>query len=378
MTETPSIAFVWAQFAPYHADRCIAVANCLGSNWQVHGIEIADRSRTYTWAPARGDGSYHHETLFPGRNAEAVPTWRRLGRLWPRLRSCQTVFLCNYERPETFLLAWVLRWRGVRVVLMFDSTAADKPRWAGRERLKSAALAPYCAFLVAGPASHAYLRALGAGDRPVAYGYDTLDTSRIRAEAAAPPAPDGSAHTERVFLVVARFVAKKNLDTVLDAYGRYHAQTTAKGRKPRPLWLCGDGPLRPELEARAAREAADGIRFLGFRQPHAVSALLAHALALLLPSWSEPWGLVVNEAFAMGVPALVSNRAGAAQDLVRDGESGHLLDPAAPAAWADAMTRLDRDAEHWRHLAAGARSDAGRGDVRHFAEGVAALLESPA
>ena len=43
---------------------------------------------------------------------------------------------------------------------------------------------------------------------------------------------------------------------------------------------------------------------------------------LVLPSISETWGLVVNEAFAAGKPVIVSNKVGCAIDLVKDGENG--------------------------------------------------------
>lgn len=46
---------------------------------------------------------------------------------------------------------------------------------------------------------------------------------------------------------------------------------------------------------------------------------------LILPSYDEPWGLVVNEAMAAGLPVIVSNECGCSLDLVRDGENGYIL-----------------------------------------------------
>jgi len=54
-----------------------------------------------------------------------------------------------------------------------------------------------------------------------------------------------------------------------------------------------------------------------------------YALAdvLVLPSFSEPWGLVVNEAMVCGLPVIVSNRAGASFDLVKNGKNGFTFNP---------------------------------------------------
>ena len=372
-----AVAVVWAQHAPYHVDRLTALAEAVGSGWRVTGIAEAPASAKYAWAaPAPGNG-YHPVTLFrrPAERVRGLPRLRALARA---TRGHGHVFLCNYERPTTWLLALWLRARGTRVWLMFDSTRADKPRRAWHEALKRIALAPYHGALVGGAASRAYLRALGVRRRPVATGYDTLAVARVRREAATSPAPHGLPFERRGFLVVARCVPEKNLGAALDAYARYAETAHRAGRAPRALWICGDGPKRAALEAQARALGLARCRFLGFRQPEGVARLLGHALAVLLPSRSEPWGLAANEALALGVPVLVSNRAGCAGDLVQDDTNGRVLDPAQPAAWADALCRLDRDRAAWQRLAEGARDSADAGDVRHFAAGAARLLGAAA
>jgi len=368
-----TVAVVWQQHAPYHVDRLEALAERLGPAWRVVGVRVAPCSGTYAWAPAAGGMGYTPVTLFH-EDADRVRGIRRLIGLWRATHGCAHVFLCHYERPTTWLLAVARRLAGRRVWLMFDSTHADARRFAARECIKWLALAPYHGALVSGDASRRYLRALGVRTRPIATGYDTLSVARVRREAGAPPAPAGTPHAARVFLIVARCVPKKNLATALDAYAAYADHAHAAGRTPRALWLCGDGPERPRLERRVEALGLTRVRFLGFRQPAEVARMLGHALALLLPSRSEPWGLVVNEAFAMGVPALLSHAAGSAHELVRDGANGGVLDPAAADAWAAAMADLDADPDTWRRLALGARDSADAGDVRHFASGAAHLL----
>ena len=96
------------------------------------------------------------------------------------------------------------------------------------------------------------------------------------------------------------------------------------------LVICGDGPLAPEIkQAIAQSRCAPAIHCPGFLQSDALPRWYAHAGAFVLPSLSEPWGLVVNEAAASGLPLLVSSRAGCAATLVPepDGTTGSRFDP---------------------------------------------------
>jgi glycosyltransferase involved in cell wall biosynthesis len=63
---------------------------------------------------------------------------------------------------------------------------------------------------------------------------------------------------------------------------------------------------------------------------------------LLLPSWDEPFGLVVAEAMAVGTPVLVTERGGV-REYVQDRVNGRLLPPRDPAAWSSAVVDLLED-----------------------------------
>jgi glycosyltransferase involved in cell wall biosynthesis len=87
------------------------------------------------------------------------------------------------------------------------------------------------------------------------------------------------------------------------------------------LVLVGDGPLRDELEQLAGAQA-DKIHFLGFQNQSQMPVVYAASNALVLTSQTETWGLVVNEAFACGIPAIVSDTIGCIPDLIHEGETG--------------------------------------------------------
>ncbi|MBI3273470.1 MAG: glycosyltransferase family 4 protein [Planctomycetes bacterium] len=139
-------------------------------------------------------------------------------------------------------------------------------------------------------------------------------------------------------LFVGRLVAVKGVASLLGAF------SAVLGRLPDArLALVGDGPLRAELESRAERACGGRVRFFGSVAPAELARFYAAADLLVLPSLEEPWGIVVNEAMAFGLPVLASDRVGAAHDLVLPGETGYRVPAGSDREWADALVRLLSD-----------------------------------
>ena len=126
----------------------------------------------------------------------------------------------------------------------------------------------------------------------------------------------------------------------MTGFARARSRTAA----PLALWLVGDDPFgdgRERAEATAARlELGDSVRFLGIRRdvPH----LMAAADVFTMTSLWEGLGLVFLEAMATGRPVLASG-VSAVPEVVVDGETGLLVPPSDPDAWAAAAVRLAAD-----------------------------------
>jgi glycosyltransferase involved in cell wall biosynthesis len=103
------------------------------------------------------------------------------------------------------------------------------------------------------------------------------------------------------------------------------------------LLLAGTGPAAGEARAAAQRlDLGDTVRFLGAVPPDEVPALLAESSLLCLPSYGEPWGMVLLEAMASG-RAVVSTRSGGPSSIVADGTGGALVEPGDAYALARAL-----------------------------------------
>ena len=372
----PALVFSWEMFGPYHMDRLEAVGRRLGHLYDVVGLEVGSRSHTYAW-DASGEGQYFRKvTLFPGRSKTDIPAFQVYRAL---LRECRKagashVFLCHYEEPDVFALAVTMRLTGRRVVNMNASKFDDKPRVLWREALKSLLYKPYQAAIGGSSRTVDYYRFLGLPRDRLFIGYDTLSLERVRRLSGMAPAPDGVPFAERHFTVIARFVPKKNLFRAVEAYDLYRQLA---GDAARPLHLCGSGPLEAGLRAEGARRGLEGrILFRGFLQEKGIAETLGSTLCLLLPSLEEQFGLVVNEALAMGVPTILSDRCGARDVLIRSGVNGHIVEPDNPEGLARHMLSVASDEAEWRRLSLNGRPFRALADAGFFAEAVEKALRS--
>jgi glycosyltransferase involved in cell wall biosynthesis len=145
---------------------------------------------------------------------------------------------------------------------------------------------------------------------------------------------------------VSRIAVEKNVGYLGEALA------LAVERRPKVrLLIVGDGPARPELEARLG----PGARLVGYKWGDELADHYAAADVFAFASRTETFGNVVLEAMASGLP-VVALRAGGPGEFVQDGETGLLIDPEAPPSeFADAVVRLADDLDLRRRMAAAAR-----------------------
>jgi len=179
----------------------------------------------------------------------------------------------------------------------------------------------------------------------------------------------GAAEAELLVLYAGRLEREKGVRVLLEAW-----RGANLGHKAR-LALAGAGPLEGE-----ARQAGGGVRVLGHLGALELPALYAAADVLVLPSvrtatFTEPWGLVVNEAMLQRTPVIASDAVGAAAgELVRDGRNG-LVFPAGDAkALSVRLQVLSRSPQLRERLGTAARADASQLTPAAWAQGMRRAL----
>jgi glycosyltransferase involved in cell wall biosynthesis len=189
---------------------------------------------------------------------------------------------------------------------------------------------------------------------------------RRRFAAAAGPGPD-----RPTVLAVARLYPRKRIDELLAAAAHLRA------RIPRvQVRIVGEGPEGPRLHALHRRLAlGDAVVFLGHVGRDALALEYSRANCFCLPTVQEGFGLVFAEAMAAGLP-VVACRAAAVPEVVREGETGLLVPPRAPAELAAALGRMLDDESMRRAMGMAGRTRVEELDLvpvaRRFLEAVPA------
>lgn len=141
-------------------------------------------------------------------------------------------------------------------------------------------------------------------------------------------------------LTVGRMIPRKGIDKLLSALER------ARRRQPGlRLVVVGSGPDEPKLRELARQLGLDDVEFRGFVDQPGLPACYAEGDVFVFPTLDDPYGIVLLEAAAAGLPIVASPFAGATLDLVRDGESGLVADPNDLDGFADALVSVASDPE---------------------------------
>lgn len=292
---TEKILLVWDRIGDYHAARFLALEKIRP------GVQIADlggADQLYQWKnPLSQHPGYHSLSSRPVEENDLSSRLKAFKNLVKK-ENIRVVGIAGYGRPEYRKMLLWCRLQGIHAILFAESWYPGK-----LDFFKGLYLNWLChGFLVSGIRARQHFRQhLGIHESRILLPYSVVDNAHFRQAK-----PDYS--TQKI-LCLARFSPEKNLENLLKAY-------TASGihKLGWTLELVGGGPLAETLKNSAGK----GVHFSNWVAYAQLPELYGSASFFILPSSFEPWGLVVNEAMAAGLPIALSDACGCAPDLLSD------------------------------------------------------------
>jgi len=303
--------------------------------------QIADTSddRTTLSGVELGFHQYPHQLLFPG-SYDLVPKWKLASTLFSHVMRAESdlVLIPGYDQLEywSMLAAAILtnKKRGV----FCDSTLLDRKQLWIKSIFKRLFFHFCDIFFGYGIRSRELLMHYGANPNfifqrcqaaalPDAYDINNVRELRLRS------APSSNAPR---FLYVGRLSQEKGIETLIYAFAKVYIEIRNAN-----LVLVGGGPLMNKLKSLAFSLGIEtAVEFAGSANQETLASYYTHATCLILPSYSEPWGLVVNEALHYGCPVVVSDRCGCVPELVHDSVTGYTFRAGDENDLSDKLLRL--------------------------------------
>jgi len=275
---------------------------------------------------------YRCRVGFNGRY-ERAPARTRAAFVWKNLNSLspEVLIISGYYAIECWVALLWAKLHKVPVVMWFESNEFDSPRHWPKETLKRVFLKGLDQVHVYGTSNGNYLKKLGLPESRLLLKRAVVNASLFRTGR-----ENRTYRREGVtrLLYVGRLAPEKNLGFLLRAFANVHAKRPAGSTR---LVLVGAGPLEGELKGKCAELGIEKfVDFLGHRPQISLAEVFRSCDAFVLPSLSETWGLVVNEALLCRMPIIVSRQCGCAADLVTP-ETGWTFSPWSQSALETAI-----------------------------------------
>ena len=374
----PRVVILTEIIAPYR----IPIFNALAQRDDVepHVIFLSETDPSLRqWRIYKDEIQFSYQVLPASR--------RRIGKYnlllnWDLSRALEAsrpdVLLCGgYNYISSWNAAFWARRRHLPLLLWSESTSGDmRNRRSAVEFLKKRYVNRCDGFVVPGQSSLLYLAMLGVPKEKIFTAPNAVDIDFFSRAARISRNGSDARHRlglpDRYFIYAGRLVTAKGIFDLLEAYAKLDSAV----RSEVALVFVGDGPAKAELVARAAHITPGVVRFVGFKQREELAAFYALSEAMILPTRSDTWGLVVNEAMACDLPVITTRVAGCAADLVENGWNGFVVPPQDVCALSSAMYSLATDPALRQRMSARSAQRIQAYSPQCWAAGLAQAVES--
>lgn len=246
------------------------------------------------------------------------------------------IVICGYSSPTAMAaMAW-LRLHRIPFYMEVDGGLVRPDSW-GKYHFKRSLVRMASRWLSSGPSTTEYLVHYGADrKRVLEYPFTSLWASDILPQI--PTVEEKQAlrrelemPESRIVLYVGRFTRAKGMDALLEAATSLEPDTG--------VYFVGGEPEQAHLRF-CENQNLSNVHFVGFKKKEKLADYYKAADVFVLPTQSDVWGLVINEAMACGLPVITTDRCVAGLELVEEGLSGALVPVDDRQALVDALRRV--------------------------------------
>ncbi|SRR5579883_154086 len=330
------VVVIFINIGSYHAARLrAAYSACQQKGWSFTAVQVTDDTLEHAWGDLKHEITFPLKTLLPkDQTSDYV---ERAAAILPK-------FLDNLQPNIVVIPGWgfsvsraALSWckrHKVSAIVMSETKWDDEQRQWWKEKLKFLlCISKFDAALVGGELHRDYLIRLGFPKDRIFLGYDAIDNDYF-AERAQLARLDPSSARQRqpqipakpYFIAVTRLLKRKNVYRLLEAFADYRQKIGET--QAWELAICGSGKEEAAIRNLILeKQLQDCVHLPGFIAYQAIGDWYGLANAFVHPALQEPWGLVVNEACAAGLPILCSRTVGASYELVQNSKNGLLFNP---------------------------------------------------
>jgi glycosyltransferase involved in cell wall biosynthesis len=289
----------------------------------------------------------------------------------PALNGYDLIIMGGWAEPSYILLWALAQLKRVPIVFWVESTLNDMARTSWKESVKRLMLGCAAGAIVPGKNATAYCEWLGMPRERIFIAPNAVDRNYFHAQAdRLLPMRNALRRDLGLDGVVILFVGR-----MVDFYKRVSVLLQAQKRLeelslPSQLVLIGEGEDRVGYQETCAQLGLRQVRFIDFVNHDELCRYYAAIDMMVLPSQSETWGFVLNEAMEFGVPIVTTHSTGAAPDLVIENENGFIVPANDVDALADALKKLVSDESLRSRMGAASRQYIEKFSPERWADGV--------
>jgi glycosyltransferase involved in cell wall biosynthesis len=308
----------------YHRARWKALEALIGTD-NCYAADYGAGDGLYLWNNT--SDSVNHLTL-SNKPVDKVPVYEAFINFKKAIKRHEITHVCipGYGRPAYILMLIWCRLVGIKTLLFAESWYPGNSLFDWLKGLLIRNTVSIC-FVSGKRAAYHFSKRLRYPAHKIVEGYSVVDNNHFMGvDKPTIPKP-----TPPQLLCVARHAPEKNLALLIQAFQKSELCNTWQ------LRIIGGGPLKEELKSLITTGNVQLDDWLSYNK---LPEMYASATCFILPSRFEPWGLVVNEAMAAGLPIILSDAVGALPDLLREDINGWQFDHQSESSCIECLNKL--------------------------------------